>query len=119
MKSVKQIQAEICRKYGADCELPNSKSKVGIALNTLDQAPLNALRHSAEADTCGWYIWGGEELSQASDFFQPLHVEHLAEKCAEIVPYLGLAPGWRVLLAGDYVDVWYDEALLDLEEVGD
>ena len=113
-KSTKQIQEDTCRKYQADCVLPNSEAKVGIALNTLHKEPLNALRHPAKVDTCGWYIWGGEELSKANDFFQPLHVAHLTEKCPEIVPYLGLAPGWRVLLVGDYVDVWYDEALLNV-----
>ncbi len=29
-----------------------------------------------------------------------------------IVPYLGLAPGWGVVLAPNYEDVWYDEKLL-------
>jgi hypothetical protein len=32
----------------------------------------------------------------------------------EIAPYFGLAPGWRVLLAPGYVDVWYDRTLLDV-----
>ena len=114
MKSLKQIQEEICRKYSSDCILPVAKTKVGVALNTLDKEPLNALRHPPESDTCGWYIWGGEELSDAPDFFQPLHVEHLSEKCPEIVSYLGLAPGWRVLLAEGYEDVWYDETLLNV-----
>jgi hypothetical protein len=29
-----------------------------------------------------------------------------------LVPYLGLAPGWRVLLAPSHIDVWYDPMLL-------
>ena len=40
----------------------------GVALDSLDKVPLNALRHSPEGNTCGWYIWGGEELSEAPDF---------------------------------------------------
>ena len=28
------------------------------------------------------------------------------------LPYLGLAPGWRFLIAPGYEDVWYDEKLL-------
>ncbi len=73
--------------------------------------PLNALRHEPEKETCGWYIWAGEELSQAVDFFVPLHVSHLPIWCPEIIEYLGMPPGWRVLLAPGYVDVWYDESL--------
>lgn len=114
MKSVEARQKEICQKYNSDYILPIPKTKVGIALDTLDKEPLNALRHPAKADTCGWYIWGGEELSEAPDFFQPLHVEHLSEWCPAIEPYLGLAPGWRVLLAADYEDVWYDDTLLNI-----
>jgi hypothetical protein len=45
-------------------------------------------------------------------FFLPLHVTHLESRCPEIIKYLGLAPGWRFLVAPDYEDVWYDKALL-------
>ena len=51
---------------------------------------------------------------QDADFFQALHVSHLKDKCPEILKYLGLAPGWRVLVASEYEDVWYDEKLLDV-----
>jgi hypothetical protein len=49
--------------------------------------PLNGLRHAPEGDTCGWYIWAGEELSDDSAFFEPLHVEHLPAVCPEVLPY--------------------------------
>ena len=53
-------------------------------------------------------------MSDAPDYFKPLHVEHLKEWCPEVEKYLGLGPGWRVLIAGEYEDVWYDESLLDI-----
>jgi hypothetical protein len=87
---------------------------VGVALATLSRPPLNALRHPANDTTSGWYIWGGEALSRASDFFQPLHVEHLAERSPAILPYLALPAGWRVLIAPGQEDVWYDAQLLDV-----
>lgn len=59
----------------------------------------------------GWYVWGGE-LSADPEFFKPLHVCHLADYAPELLPFLALAPGWRVLLAPGHEDVWYDEALL-------
>ncbi len=30
----------------------------------------------------------------------------------DVLPYLGLPPGWRFLVAPGYVDVWEDPALL-------
>ena len=87
---------------------------LGVALQTQGQRPLNALRHPAENDTCGWYVWWGDTLTEDPAFFQPLHVEHVPEYCPEIVPFLGLAPGWRVQLAPGHEDVWYDEKLLDV-----
>jgi hypothetical protein len=113
MDKVEKQQKEICLKFGSSFIASKENEKVGIALNTIEQQPLNALRHNPENNTCGWYIWGGEEMSQDPEFFQPLHVSHLKDKCPEIVKYLGLSPGWRVLVAGEYEDVWYDEGLLN------
>jgi len=105
-------QKAVCVQYGSKFQPPLPLEKVGIALNTLDQLPLNALRHPAENGTSGWYIWGGSVLSQEPDFFQALHVQHLSERCPEVIPYLALAPGWRVLLAPSQVEVWFEEGLL-------
>lgn len=56
-------------------------------------------------------IYGGEH-SSADDFYQALHVAHISQYCPEIVPYLALPPGWRVLLAPGHEDVWFDDAQL-------
>jgi hypothetical protein len=110
--SREHLQLSICAEVDSPVVPPVPESKVGIALGTLNQLPLNALRHPVEGSACGWYIWGGEEMSQNPEFFQPLHVAHLADYCPAIVPYLALAPGWRVLLAPSQREVWYDGALL-------
>lgn len=107
-------QVQICRRFGSKVEAPAPNLKVGIALKTLGQRPLNALRHPPEGDTSGWYIWGGD-LSNDPAFFQPLHVSHLAEYCPSLLPYLALAPGWRVMLAPEQEEVWYDESLLNTD----
>jgi hypothetical protein len=112
MADATQAQAEICKRFGSPVSVPSSDLKVGIALHTLDEKPLNALRHSPEAGTSGWYIWGGEHLSKAANFFEPLHVAHLSRHCPQLLPYLGLA---RVLLAPGHEDVWYDSSLLETE----
>lgn len=104
-------QATVCERFASPFEPPRVDDTIGIAIDTLSQHPVNALRHPAQGGTCGWFIWGGE-LSAAPDFFTLLHVHHLVEHAPTIIPYLGLAPGWRVLLAPAYEDVWYDPALL-------
>jgi hypothetical protein len=105
-------QRTVCARYGSGYEPPEPYHKLGIALHTIGSVPLNALRHAPEAGTCGWYIWGGERFSEDAEFFKPLHVMHMAQYCPEFLPFLALAPGYRVLLAPGYEDVWYDEKLV-------
>lgn len=115
MSDVIHHQHAVCRKYGASWFGAPEHLKVGIARNVrTGLMPLNGLRHPPEGDTTGWYIWAGEELSDAPDFFEPLHVAHLAEWCPAALKYLGLPPGWRFLTAGAYEDVWADPTLLDV-----
>ncbi|MHC6219214.1 immunity protein Imm33 domain-containing protein [Arthrobacter sp. MMS24-S77] len=106
-------QLKIVARFGLAPHLPLPGEKCGVARNVRDGLwPLNGLRHPAAGDTCGWYFWAGEELSTSDDFFASLHVEHLADWCPAVLPYLGLGPGWRFLIAPGYEDVWFDESLL-------
>lgn len=106
-------QKVTCERFGAAFVGVAPVEIVGIAISTLALKPLNALRHPPEGDTCGWYIWGGGEFEESEEFFQPLHAEHLIHYCPDLLPYLGLGPGWRVLLAPGYEDVWFDSKLVD------
>jgi hypothetical protein len=75
--------------------------------------PLNAVRHPPVGRVNGWYIWRGEAVPvEQDDFFSAHHVEHVSELAPGLVPYLALPPGWGVVLAPDYEDVWFDETLL-------
>ncbi|MFN2545153.1 MAG: hypothetical protein ABR600_11395 [Actinomycetota bacterium] len=106
-------QRLVCERFRVTPFAAPADLKVGVAPNIKDGVwPLNGLRHPPEGDTTGWYIWAGEELSEAPDFFEPLHVGHLAERCPAVLPYLALPPGWRFLLAPDFEDVWQDPTLL-------
>lgn len=107
MLAVNQEQNDVCARYGASFEQPQAGSHLGIALETLHLVPVYGVRVSPEHGTNGWYIWGGE-WSAAADFFQPLCVEHLADRCPLALPFLALAPGWRFITDGSYADVWYD-----------
>lgn len=109
-------QKAICQRFGAKWLACNSTEKLGISLNIKDKVyPFNGLRHKPENGTNGWYIWGGEEFRDDEQFIVPLHAHHLNEWAPEIIQYLGLAPGWRFLIAPGYVDVWFDESLLHTE----
>ena len=108
-------QKRICRTWSADFVPVLDSEKLGIAQNVRGgRQPINGLRHPPSNDSSGWYIWAGEELSEAEDFFVPLHIGHLDEWRPGISKYLGLAPGWRFLVAGGYEDVWFDPSLLDV-----
>ena len=115
---IESKQREICEKYGANFVGTPLSLKVGISENVkLGVEPINGLRHFPSGDTSGWYIWAGE-YSDAPDFFKPLHAEHLNKWSDLIIPFLGLEPGYRFLIAekGNYVDVWEDLSLLDVVE---
>ena len=112
---IAQSQQEICRKYGTGCVPLDISLKLGVSEDFFSgKMPLNGLRHPSEADTCGWYLWAGEEMSQADDYFKPMHVFHLVRRCPQVIPYLGFPAGWRFLIAGEYVDAWFDEKLLEI-----
>lgn len=104
-------QHNICQRFNALFTPPDMGEKVGIALNTIENFPLHAVQVKPSNGICGWYIHGGD-YSEDKNFYQPLHVSHLAAYCSRIVPYLALPPGWRVLLAPDHEDVWFDCELI-------
>ncbi|MCE2571453.1 hypothetical protein K6Y21_08195 [Motilimonas eburnea] len=104
-------QKEICRKFNAEFAPCSETDKLGLAVETLGQLPINGLRLVAENGTSGWYIWCGETMGQEADFFKPLHVSHINKYLPEIEPYLALPTGYRFLVADDYEDVWYDALL--------
>lgn len=116
MTDLEREHRNICERYGADYHPLDLNSKLGIADNIFsDVLPLNGLRHPEEKQTCGWYLWAGEELSKAPDFFKPMHVFHLLEHCPKLIKYLGLPPGWRFLVGARYEDVWFDATLLEVQ----
>ena len=110
---IADLQRAVCEEHGATYTPCDPSAKIGISSGALRRdLPLNGLRHQAHGGTTGWYIWGGEELGTSPDFFRPMHVHHLGDQIPEILPYLGLPPGWRFLVTPETEDVWLDESLL-------
>jgi hypothetical protein len=111
---IMKAQELFCVTKRAKCVPADSESKLGFAISTKGRNPINGLRHPVTDDTNGWYIWCGQEFSDAPDFFSPLHAKHLYDEYPELTKLLGLPPGYRFLLAGDYLDVWFDASLLNV-----
>jgi len=112
-ENIETVQRVLCSRLGFDFYGCDLNHKVGVSLNIKDRVrPLNGMRIKPELGTCGWYIWAGEVLSSASDFFVPLHVSHVENWEPLLLPYLGLPPGSRFLITEQYEDVWYDAKLL-------
>ena len=111
MESLTDQQRGVCREHGAAFVPPVPGTKVGIALQTLGRGPVHGIRLPPTATTCGWYIYAGDEWSDAADFYQPLCVEHLVDYCGFVLPLLGLPPGWRFMAdAEGFRDVWLPDA---------
>jgi hypothetical protein len=112
LEEVASMQRTLCDRYGADYVAVASELKVGLARQTLHLQPLNGLRHQPDGDTSGWFLWAGEHLGGHANFFEPIHAIHLAQICPAALPYLGLPPGWRFLIAPGHEDVWFDPSLI-------
>jgi hypothetical protein len=105
-------QKEVCAKYNSNWKPINYKLKIGTSVD-LNLDPLNGMREKAENGTTGWLIWSGE-FSENKDFFKPLCSEHLLQIRPQIIKYLGLDVGFRILIDNDgYEDVWFDGNILD------
>lgn len=106
-------QKEICKKYNINWTPSELGLKIGISKNiNSDKMPINGLRYQPENGTSGWYIWAGD-YSDDNDFFEPIHVAHLEQKCPLILKYLGLPPGYRFQIDNKgYEDVWEDKNLI-------
>ncbi len=107
-------QRAVCERFGASFLASDPSLKLGLSRDARSGVwPLHGLRHPIEGGTCGWYIWSGSsDFPADADFFEPMHVAHLEALLPEVLPYLGLPPGWRFLVAPGHVDVWRDDDLL-------
>ena len=111
-------QEETCERFGVERVAPDPERNSGVSGNVINGEffkagtwPLHGCRYLPTETTTGWYVWAGE-LSEGADFFKPAHTAHLETWCADAVPYLGLPPGWRFLIAPGHEDVWFDGSLL-------
>ena len=107
MEQIEQAQRDVCQRFSAEFTPIAWQLRVAIADDFFtDQLPKNGVRVAEEGNMTGWYLYSGETMSEAEDYFSPYCAEHLLEKIPSVMPYLGLPVGWRFLLAPNYEDVW-------------
>lgn len=108
-----QSQLAICSKFGVAPQTFMRHEKMGLAIATMNQSPINGLRLPALSGSTGWYLYGGIEQLDDPHFYSPLCITHLQEHCDIAIPYLCLPSGWRFQIDADgYEDVWFDENLV-------
>ena len=95
------------RKHG----LPVGSTRIMAIITEVPISLLNLSSYVGCSARVEALTWGAEELSASPDFFAPLHASHLADHAPALIPYMGLAPGFRVLLAPGQEDVWFDPKL--------
>jgi hypothetical protein len=115
---VVQAQRLVCQRFGVPHVPTRPDLKLGLNLDG-DQYPINGLREPLDPDydkLGGWWVWNGERVDSQISFnaleWNALHTVHLTDHCPGVLPYLGLPPGWRFLIAPGYEDVWQDTAIL-------
>ena len=107
-------QRRICKRFNAAPLPPNEAEKCGVSEGVLLGAPyVQGLRTRPEDGTCGWYFTAGDDYSEDAEFFKPLHVAHLERYCPEVLPYLALPPGWRIIVGTGLEQVRFDATLLE------
>jgi hypothetical protein len=106
-------QKNICERLKVEWVPTEPFRMVGLSIANSNSSPFHALRHPPD-NYSGWFLWA-EEYSVADDFFKTIHAWHLLEYRPEIIKYLGLPAGFRVLIDDKgYEDIWYDVSLLDV-----
>jgi hypothetical protein len=106
-------QKNICERIKVEWVPTEPFRMVGLSIVNSNSSPFHALRHPPD-NYSGWFLWA-EEYSEADGFFKTIHAIHLLEYRPEIIKYLGLPAGYRVLIDDKgYEDIWYDESLLDV-----
>ncbi|AZC96337.1 immunity protein Imm33 domain-containing protein [Pseudomonas chlororaphis] len=101
------MQKDICEKYGLPVLPPDEM--VAIAIATLGKSPIYGTRIPLpEGGNVSWFIHCGEH-SNADDFYQAVHTEHLSEMLPQVLNYLCLPAGAKFIIDNEgYEDVWME-----------
>lgn len=108
MRDFQDEQALICAKAGSATMPPSPTDIAGVAISTVNESPIYGVRVNPEHGESGWYIWAGE-YSDATDFFQSVHVSHIGDFFSIAEKYLALEPGYKFIVDhSGYEDIWLE-----------
>ncbi|WP_241021375.1 hypothetical protein [Burkholderia sp. Ac-20344] len=107
--AIAEMQREVCERYGL--QETAVENMVAFATSTVGQMPVYGTRlERGPDDNISWYFHCGE-YSDADDFYQPVHTEHLQQMLPLVIKYLRLPPGTRFIVDDQgYEDVWREPA---------
>ncbi|WP_425413063.1 immunity protein Imm33 domain-containing protein [Micromonospora citrea] len=112
---VPAAQRDTCRRFTVEPVPPRQRTMVGLALSRpRHMEPLNALRHPTAGNGNGWFVWRGPAIPQEDDNFCTLARRAPGRTRPGAWAVSRPSPGWGVVLAPGYEDVWYDETLLNI-----
>ena len=118
-EEAQEQQRLLCRQEGCIYHPSESDSILGLAIATIGKLPVTGLRRMPLVDANGWHVWCGDHplayddfLRLPQNFFSHITPRELIAHCPEAVKFLGLPPGYRFLVAGDHIDIWYDGDIL-------
>jgi hypothetical protein len=100
-----KLQQDTCKRLALPDAAP--EEMVAVAISTLGKMPVYGTRISLpEGGNVSWFFHCGE-YSDAVDFYQSVHTEHLSELLPSVVKYLRLPPGSKLIVDDQgYEDVW-------------
>jgi hypothetical protein len=100
-----KAQQEICEKYNFPEVEP--EDMVAVALSSIGRMPIYGSRVVRPPNgNVSWFFHCGE-YSDADDFYQPIHTEHIGEILPLVEKYLRLPPGAKFIIDADgFEDVW-------------
>ncbi|WP_439896182.1 immunity protein Imm33 domain-containing protein [Burkholderia ubonensis] len=100
-----RLQLDTCRRYGLSDSAP--EDMVAVAISTLGKMPVYGTRISLpEGGNVSWFFHCGE-YSDAADFYQPVHTDHLTELLPAVMKYLRLPHGSKFIIDDKgFEDVW-------------
>ncbi|WP_230974055.1 hypothetical protein [Burkholderia territorii] len=100
-----RLQLDMCRRYGLSDAAP--EDMVAVAISTLGKMPVYGTRISLpERENVSWFFHCGE-YSDAVDFYQAVHTDHLAQLLPAVLKYLRLPHGSKFIIDDKgFEDVW-------------
>jgi len=103
-------QFNICRKYQSKIIPYADDERVAIALSCLGKQPIYGARIYPRSDEpISWFFYCGE-YSDATDFYQLIHLCHAIKLMPEIESYLCLDYGYKIIIdKSGYEDVWREQ----------